>query len=122
HNPQAVETLVEYLTKTFPDKRIHAIFSMMRDKDIAGVLEIMHPVVYEWFFAPLANPRAATESLMREIFLQSSVDNVSFGFAGFSEAFDAAKKQSQEGDLLLVFGSFFLVSDCWAEFEKRGID
>jgi dihydrofolate synthase/folylpolyglutamate synthase len=122
HNPQAVETLVEYLTKTFRDKRIHAIFSMMRDKDIAGVLEIMHPVVYDWFFAPLANPRAATESLMREIFLQSSVDNVSFGFAGFSEAFDAAKKQSQEGDLLLVFGSFFLVSDCLAEFEKRGID
>jgi dihydrofolate synthase/folylpolyglutamate synthase len=122
HNPQAVGTLVEYLTKTFPDKRIHAIFSMMRDKDIAGVLEIMHPVVYSWFFAPLANPRAATESLMREIFLQSSVDNVSFGFAGFSDAFDAAKKQSQEGDLLLVFGSFFLVSDCLAEFEKRGID
>lgn len=122
HNPQAVRTLVEYLTKTFPDKRIHAIFSMMRDKDIAGVLEIMHPVVHDWFFAPLANPRAATESLMCEIFLQSSVDNVSFGFAGFSEAFDAARKQSQEGDLLLVFGSFFLVSDCLAEFEKRGID
>jgi dihydrofolate synthase/folylpolyglutamate synthase len=122
HNPQAARTLVEYLTKTFPDKRIHAIFSMMRDKDIAGVLEIMHSVVYDWFFAPLTNSRAATESLMREIFLQSSVDNVSFGFAGFSEAFDAARKQSQEGDLLLVFGSFFLVSDCLAEFEKRGID
>ncbi|CAA9892758.1 bifunctional folylpolyglutamate synthase and dihydrofolate synthase [Candidatus Methylobacter favarea] len=122
HNPQAVETLVEYLSETFPDKRVHAIFSMMRDKDIAGVIEIMHPVVYDWFFAPLANPRAATASFMREIFLQSSADNVSFGFANFSEAFDAAKKQSQEGDLLLVFGSFFLVSDCLAEFEKRRID
>ncbi|MDD5579003.1 MAG: bifunctional tetrahydrofolate synthase/dihydrofolate synthase [Methylobacter sp.] len=119
HNPQAVRTLVEYLIKTFPDKRVHAIFSMMRDKDIAGVLEIMNPVVHDWFFAPLTNPRAATESLMRETFLRSAVRNIFFGFAGFSEAFDAARKQSQEGDLLLVFGSFFLVSEYLAEFEKR---
>jgi dihydrofolate synthase / folylpolyglutamate synthase len=119
HNPEAVKTLVDYLKMTFPGKRIHAIFSMMRDKDIAGVIEIMNPVVYDWFFAPLANPRAATEPLMREIFSQSSVAHVSFGFAGFAEAFNAAKTQSLENDLLLVFGSFFLVSDCLNEFEKR---
>ena len=119
HNPQAVRTLAEYITDTFPDRRIHAIFSMMKDKDIAGVIEIMNPVVHDWFFAPLANPRAATESVMREIFSQSSVSNVSFGFSGFAEAFSAAKNQSQKGDLLLVFGSFFLVSDCLSEFEKR---
>ena len=119
HNPEAVKTLVDYLKKTFPGKRIHAIFSMMKDKDIAGVLEIMNPVVYDWFFAPLVNPRAASEALMREIFSQSPVPRVSFGFTGFAEAFYAAKNQSLENDLLLVFGSFFLVSDCLNEFEKR---
>ena len=119
HNPQAVRTLAEYITNMFPDRRIHAVFSMMKDKDIAGVIEIMNPVVHDWFFAPLANPRAATEPVMREIFSQSSVSNVSFGFSGFAEAFSAAKNQSQKGDLLLVFGSFFLVSDCLIEFEKR---
>jgi len=91
----------------------------MKDKDIAGVIEIMHPVVYDWFFAPLANPRAATESVMRNIFSQSSVTNVSFGFANFTEAFSAAKNRSQHGDLLLVFGSFFLVSECLVEFENK---
>lgn len=119
HNPEAVKTLVDYLNRTFPGKRIHAIFSMMKDKDIASVLQIMSPVVYDWFFAPLANPRAATEPVMRKIFSQSSVTRVSFGFTGFAEAFNAAKNQSLEGDLLLVFGSFFLVSDCLNEFEKR---
>lgn len=119
HNPQAVRTLAEYVTAVFPDRRIHAVFSMMRDKDIAGVLEIMNDVVYDWFFAPLANPRAATESIMRDIFSQSSVTNVSFGFSGFTEAFSAAKNQSQQGDLLLVFGSFFLVSECLVEFENK---
>jgi dihydrofolate synthase/folylpolyglutamate synthase len=119
HNPQAVKTLVDYLNETFPGRRIHAVFSMMKDKDIAGVLDIMNPLVYDWFFAPLVNPRAATESIMREIFGQSPVDKVYFGFKDFADAFDAAKNQSQPGDLLLVFGSFFLVSDCLAEFEKK---
>lgn len=117
HNPEAVRTLVEYLTQNFPNSRIHAIFSMMRDKDIDEVLRIMNPVVYNWFFAPLSNIRAATEVLMREIFAQHAMDNVSFGYTGFADAFEAAKKQAGKGDLLLVFGSFFLVSDCLAEFQ-----
>lgn len=118
HNPEAVKTLVDFLTSTFPGRRIHAVFSMMKDKDIAGVLEIMKPVIYDWFFAPLSNSRAATEAIMRDFFSQSSLSNVSFGFTGFAEAYNAALNQAQPGDLLLVFGSFFLVSDCLNEFEK----
>jgi dihydrofolate synthase/folylpolyglutamate synthase len=118
HNPEAVKTLLDYLKTTFPEKRIHAIFSMMKDKDIASVLEIMNPVVYQWFFAPLANPRAATEETMQRIFSQSSVARVSFGFTDFAKAYQAAKNQSQQGDLLLVFGSFLLVSDCLINLRK----
>jgi len=90
----------------------------MKDKDIAGVLEIMSPVIYDWYFAPLTNLRAAGELVMRDIFSKSTVSSVFFGFTGFVDAFEAAKKQSREGDLLLVFGSFFLVSECLFELEK----
>lgn len=120
HNVEAVRTLVEYINMTFPGKRIHAIFSMLKDKDIAGVIEIMNPVIYDWFFAPLANPRATSENNMREIFSNNGVTRVSFGFTGFTDAFNAAKHQSLDNDLLLVFGSFFLVSDCLNKFEKVG--
>lgn len=118
HNPEAVKTLADYLAAYFPGKRVHAIFSMMKDKDISGVLDIMKPVVQHWFFAPLDNPRATSEAAMREIFLQKSMLNVSFGYTDFAEAFSAAKSQARSDDLLLVFGSFFLVSDCLNEFEK----
>ena len=118
HNPEAVKTLVEYLSQNFSNRRIHAIFSMMKDKDIAEVLGIMNPVVYDWFFAPLANARAATEGLMKEMFSQHAMDNVLFGYTGFADAFEAAKKRANKEDLLLVFGSFFLVSDCLAEFHN----
>jgi dihydrofolate synthase/folylpolyglutamate synthase len=120
HNPEAVRTLAEYLNQNFPKRRIHAIFSMMKDKDIAEVLRIMNPVVYDWFFAPLTNRRAATVSLMREIFSQLGMANVSVSYTGFVDAFAAAKAQAKAGDLVLVFGSFFLVSDCLAEFQKGG--
>ena len=112
HNPEAVKTLVEYLQNTFPEKRIHALFSMMKDKDIAAVLDIMNPVIYDWFFVPLANPRATTEDAMCRIFSQSKIARVSFGFKNFASAYQAAKSQAKQDDLLLVFGSFLLVSDC----------
>lgn len=119
HNPQAVKTLAEYLGNQFQGKRIRAIFSMMKDKDISGVLAIMNPIVYDWFFAPLANPRTITETAMREVFINNSINRMSLGYKDFAEAFTAAKNQSQEGDLLLVFGSFFLVSDCLIELGKK---
>ncbi|MDD1612505.1 MAG: bifunctional tetrahydrofolate synthase/dihydrofolate synthase [Methylococcaceae bacterium] len=118
HNPEAVKTLVAYLQEHCQHKRIRALFSMMKDKDIKSVLKLMQPWVYDWFFAPLTNPRAASETQMRAIFEQCGIRAAHFGFQNFTEALAAAKNQLQEGDLLLVFGSFFLVSDCLSELDK----
>ncbi|HSN24295.1 MAG TPA: bifunctional tetrahydrofolate synthase/dihydrofolate synthase [Methylomicrobium sp.] len=118
HNPEAVKTLIEYLNDHCQHKRIRALFSMMKDKDIKSVLELMQPWVHDWFYAPLMNPRAANESQMRAIFNQCGILDVHFGFHNFTEAFAAVKNQLQQGDLLLVFGSFFLVADCLLELDK----
>jgi dihydrofolate synthase/folylpolyglutamate synthase len=118
HNPQAVETLVDYLAENFPNHRIHAIFSIMKDKDIASVLELMKPVVFDWFFAPLPqNPRAVSESAMIKMFKQTQIQSINTDFQSFSQAFAAAKNNAKSGDLILVFGSFFLVSDCCANLK-----
>ncbi|WP_109867719.1 hypothetical protein [Methylocucumis oryzae] len=55
---------------------------------------------------------------MREIFLQTAIANVSFGFNNFTEAFHQAKSRINHDGLLVVFGSFFLISDCLTEYEK----
>ena len=111
HNPQAVNALKQYLQTEFAEKRIQAVFSMMRDKDIKGVVDIMKPVVDEWFVSPLKNPRTASEAVLREVFKQCSVVKVSFDFADFSETLAAARNNAEKNDLILVFGSFFLVSE-----------
>jgi dihydrofolate synthase/folylpolyglutamate synthase len=110
HNPQAVRMLVASLEQNFPDKRIHAVFTMMKDKDIKGVVELMQPHVVAWFVAPLKHSRIAEESLMKTIFQEAEIANVSFGFVGFDEAFSAAQANAEQEDLILIFGSFFLVS------------
>jgi len=110
HNPQAVRMLVAGLEKDFPDKRIHAVFAMMKDKDIEGVVQIIQSQVYAWFIAPLKDSRIAKESAMKTVFQAAAVTNVSFGFADFKEAFMAAQANAGQGDLILIFGSFFLVS------------
>ncbi|WP_394753348.1 bifunctional tetrahydrofolate synthase/dihydrofolate synthase [Crenothrix sp.] len=119
HNPEAVATLADYISAAYPKRRVHAIFSMMKDKDIASVLKIMAPVIHAWYFVPLTNPRAISTSAVQDFFSQCQIANVSFDYTAFAGAFAAAKKKCQNDDLLLVFGSFFLVSDCLNELEGK---
>jgi len=119
HNPQAVTTLLHYLQSHFSGKKIHAVFAMMKDKDIAAVIEIIKPVIADWFIAPLNNPRTANEAAMKEYFKQCEVTEVNFGFQNFSEAYEAAEKKAETNDLIVVFGSFFLVSEYLAEAENN---
>lgn len=116
HNPQAVQTLLEYLERYFPSARIHAVFAMMKDKDIQGVLATMRKRVAQWYLAPLKNPRAADEELLKAYFYQQDIDNVNHGYANFLAAFDDARHYAQPGDLILIFGSFFLVSEYLSHF------
>jgi len=118
HNPQAARTLWEHVTSAYPGRRIRAVFAMMKDKDIAGVIEIMRQVVYRWYVAPLPQARAANEATMREIFAQCGVDAVCSGFADFSEAFRRARDEATPEDLILVFGSFFLVSEYFKTLQR----
>jgi len=111
HNPQAVRALFEYLIGYFSGHKIYAVFSMMKDKDIKGVIEIINPVIYHWFISPLSNPRTASQSTMQGCFRECAVENVSFGYKDFSETYSAVEKHTEKGDLILIFGSFFLVSE-----------
>ncbi len=118
HNTQAVTSLVDYLKADFGGRKIHAVFAMMKDKDIHGVIEIIKPFIADWFVAPLQNPRTAGKQMMQNCFQQSAVNTVDFDFETFSAAFKAAEEKAETGDLILVFGSFFLVAEYLAQLEQ----
>lgn len=117
HNPQSVKELFNYLTDCFSDYKIYTVFSMMKDKDIKGVIDIISPVIQHWFVSPLTNPRTASQAHMQKQFKACAIENVSFGYKNFSETYSAARDSVGKGDLILVFGSFFLVSEYLANKE-----
>ena len=82
---------------------------MMKDKDIPGVLAMMRERVSQWYLAPLQNPRAANMDLLKDCFKQHD-------YADFSAAFEAARHNALPGELILIFGSFFLVSEYLSQF------
>lgn len=115
HNPQAVKILVGHLRAHYEGRRIHAVFAVMRDKDIAGIVSNIRDLVDEWYLAPLRMPRAAVPEQLSEMLRELGITRTKTGFAAAAEAFASARRSAQNGDLILVFGSFFLVSEYLAQ-------
>jgi dihydrofolate synthase/folylpolyglutamate synthase len=118
HNPQAVRMLAAGLERYFPNQRIHAIFAMMKDKDIGGVVKIMQPYISNWYIAPLDHSRIAEHSVIAEVLKKQKIKNLAYGFTDFTETFNKALENARQGDLILIFGSFFLVSAYFSAFSK----
>ena len=119
HNPQAAQALTEYLQAEFKQTPIHAIFTMMSDKDLLGVIKLMQPFIKHWYISPLDNPRTSKEIDVQNAFKHCHIDQVSSGFKDFTAAFQAAKTEARtDNGLILVFGSFFLVSEYLSLFSE----
>jgi len=111
HNPAATAYLVERLVQqgVAPDSRIHGIVAMMADKDRAQSLENLKGRISNWYIADLSFiPRAATVEQLR----QNLVDlDVEAEFAGsVADCLQTAFNNSDPGDRILVFGSFYTVA------------
>jgi dihydrofolate synthase/folylpolyglutamate synthase len=114
HNPQSTSVLAEHLAARFPGRRVHAVFSIMRDKDMATVIDRIKPFVHDWRLAPLAMPRAAQDEELLALLRAAGAERAEAGFADAWAAFEAARDAARAGDLIVVFGSFFLVSEILA--------
>jgi dihydrofolate synthase/folylpolyglutamate synthase len=111
HNPQSVGTLAVNLDQMGFFPRTHAVFGAMHDKDLAGLLAHMVPLVDAWHFTDLPTPRAA-----RACDLEALIDAATRArgvtvqsHAGPSEALRAALAAADPLDRIVVFGSFYTV-------------
>jgi dihydrofolate synthase/folylpolyglutamate synthase len=110
HNPQAVSLLAEFVRGFMPKQRVHAVFSGLKDKDLCGLIKPMLSCVDVWYPALLKGPRAASESLMTSAFLEAN-STMPPCYEDPATAYQVALKNAKEGDLIIVYGSFFTVRD-----------
>jgi dihydrofolate synthase/folylpolyglutamate synthase len=111
HNPQSVSTLAVNLDQMGFYPRTLAVFGAMRDKDLAGLLARVAPLVDAWHVTDLPTPRAASAAeLARAVRQAAGGRDVSVAqHACPSAALAAAVSAADPADRILVFGSFYTV-------------
>jgi len=111
HNPQSAQVLADYLRKHHPDETLCAVFSIMSDKDIAGVLLPFKDIVEKWYIAPLGSSRGATAVDIEQNILENDIGE-STVYSSIEFALAAAQEDSNGNNLIVCFGSFYVVEAC----------
>jgi dihydrofolate synthase/folylpolyglutamate synthase len=111
HNPEAAAVLAESLDAMGYSPRTHAVFGAMADKDLAGMVAAMAPLVQAWHLCDLPTPRAASAQALRAVLPAGAVASC---HASPQAALADALSQVEPADRIVVFGSFFTVGDILA--------
>ncbi|MBV6476348.1 MAG: Dihydrofolate synthase/folylpolyglutamate synthase [Rhodocyclaceae bacterium] len=109
HNPQAAGVLADNLGSMAFHPETWAVFGMLADKDIAGVVERVRGRVDHWLVAGLAGPRGMGADALAQHLGEQGL-RVDGRFDNPADAYRAAKERAGEDDRIAAFGSFLTVS------------
>ncbi|MBP6699993.1 MAG: bifunctional tetrahydrofolate synthase/dihydrofolate synthase [Halioglobus sp.] len=110
HNPAATYNLIEFLSATPCKGKTIAIFSVMADKDICGMIAAAVGSFDAWFVADQpANARAAAGEDVAALLRAGGAALISVS-KNLRQALRRAQSVMAEGDRLVVFGSFHTVA------------
>ena len=110
HNPEAAAVLAQNLGESGFAPETIAVFGMLRDKDIAGVVRAVAPRITRWHLATLPGARGADAHFLSQVLSNLKIKEPKTEHATVQEAVAAAKKAARENDKIIVFGSFLTVA------------
>ena len=109
HNPHAAAVLAQNLDSQgfFPET--HAVFGMLADKDIAGVIARVKDRIDHWHVGPTPGARGTSSAQAAQRLRAAGVSAVS-EHASIAQAYRAALERAQPDARIVVFGSFTTVA------------
>ena len=111
HNPHAARVFAAALGTMGFHPRTIAVFGMLADKDIGGVVAAMIPRVDRWHVATLPPPRGASAASVHDALAAAGVASADVRtFDDVASAYRAARGEADEADRIVVFGSFLTVA------------
>ena len=110
HNPHAARALARGLGEMGYHENTIAVFAMLADKDIGGVIDAVSPRVDRWHVATLASDRAASATRVAGELAARGLSDRTRVFATVPLAYEAALREAGPNDRILVFGSFHTVA------------
>jgi dihydrofolate synthase/folylpolyglutamate synthase len=111
HNPHAARSLADGLGEMGFHENTFAVFAMLGDKDIGGVVDALRGRIDRWFVAAADAERAAPASRVSEILAERGLAAVTRSFATVPAALEAARRAAGPNDRIVVFGSFHTVAE-----------
>lgn len=114
HNPHAARSLAQNLAGLPPCPNTYAVFAMLGDKDIAGVVSALDPHIDTWLVAGIATPRGATPEGLERVLEQCRVRGEIKNCKNIPDALSYACKAAGENDRIVAFGSFYTVAEVMA--------
>jgi dihydrofolate synthase/folylpolyglutamate synthase len=115
HNPHAAAHLATNLDNMgfFPET--WAVFGVMRDKDLDGILAALGSRVDHWLLTDLPGARASSAQSLAQRLAERSLPDAAGKtvetFATPRAALERAQAAAGENDRIIVFGSFLTVAD-----------
>jgi dihydrofolate synthase/folylpolyglutamate synthase len=109
HNPQAAEFLAARLRQRPCAGRRLAVFGLLADKDLDGVIAPLLGEIADWAVAPLGSPRTRPAQALEQALRAAGAScRACSDVAG---ALQLQAQQANEDDEILVFGSFYCVAE-----------
>lgn len=117
HNPHAAAFLAQRLEQRPVVGTRRAVFGLLADKDLSGVLDALVPSISDWAVAPLPTPRTQSATQLAAALLErgASVSE----YATIEQALDAQCARAESVDEILVFGSFYCVAAALEWLEQQ---
>ena len=110
HNPAAAAALGRNLSRMPRAGRTYAVFAMLRDKDIAGVIAAVKPYIDEWLVGGIEGERGTDSAFMQQQLARAGVLEVTSTRDSIADAYLQACDMAEENDRIVVFGSFHTVA------------
>jgi len=118
HNPHAARSLAKNLAALPPCPKTYAVCAMLKDKDMAGVVDALKLQVDTWLVGGINAPRGASSDELGQVLSEANAGKVE-RFSTVTEALHHAYNQAGENDRIVAFGSFYTVAEVMRARELR---
>jgi len=111
HNEDAARSLSDNIKKIGYDK-IRVVLGVLADKDVYSIVEPFSSLVEHWYIGTINSERGMNSDEIKFRINSIYKSKLSIGtYATVTSAFNAAKYDQVKDSLLLVYGSFYTVSE-----------
>lgn len=109
HNFHGARGLSTAVRKLFPGRKIIAVVGILGDKDVSGILAEMMPLCHEVIATEPNNPRKMSAAELAD--KMSGYSKAATVEPNIKEAIDIALKRANTDDVVIFFGSLYMIGD-----------